>query len=374
MAVVLLLFLLCISYTTCDYVQEKDIDIYVYSTCNGKPDYELQSLASQLKPEESSPLCSIINGNEERVDIAICDNEISGGNCGQDVVVPDEVINLLANVSVFVNEKSVAYSCEDVFTENPSASSGIHTIYDSNLEPVQVYCASSSDTKCGGEGGWMRIAHINMSEPGTQCPTGLTEQSYINLDHNVCGRAADSQSGCDSVFFSTNGFYYSKVCGQMRGYQYHSPDAFQGYLSAMIDIDGNYVCGYSITYGSNPRKHLWTYAGGVYQNQIFQYDCPCNQGYSYDEVPPPYVGEDYYCESGLPIGQSFTGVLYADDMLWDGENCLSLEETCCINPDMPWFHKTLDATIVDDIEVRLCAWYGYWNEDTPFDILELYVK
>ena len=41
---------------------------------------------------------------------------------------------------------------------------------------------------------------------------------------------------------------------------------------------------------------------------------------------------------------------------------------------MSWIGKWLGGVSNSDIEVRSCVMYGAWNEDNPFDILELYVK
>ena len=44
---------------------------------------------------------------------------------------------------------------------------------------------------------------------------------------------------------------------------------------------------------------------------------------------------------------------------------------------MSWIGKWLGGVSNSDIEVRswsLECMYGAWNEDNPFDILELYVK
>ena len=67
------------------------------------------------------------------------------------------------------------------------------------------------------EGGWMRVGYLNMSEPNATCPSGLTQRQYNCIDHDVCGLP---NSGVFShTFFSTQGIHYSKVCGQIRGYQ-----------------------------------------------------------------------------------------------------------------------------------------------------------
>ena len=57
-----------------------------------------------------------------------------------------------------------------------------------------------SNYNCDGEGSWIRVAQLNMSEPGATCPPGLTLQNYNNIDHSLCGQ---SSSGCASTFFST---------------------------------------------------------------------------------------------------------------------------------------------------------------------------
>ena len=42
-------------------------------------------------------------------------------------------------------------------------------------------------------------------------------------------------------------------------------------------LDDGYVDGVSITYGSAPRKHIWTYANGNYLGNGSN-NCPCNNG------------------------------------------------------------------------------------------------
>ena len=229
-------------------------------------------------------------------------------------------------------------------------------------------------THCDGKGGWTRVAYLNMTESGATCPPGLSQQEYNNINHGLCGRPSSSSSaGCSSTTFSTLGLNYYKVCGQVRGYQYHSSDAFEP-LSA--GIDSYYVDGVSITYGLNPRTHVWTYAGGLTEDRIDLFACPCNKGYSGGRnVASTFIGSHYYCESALDPGKSWTNVLYANDTLWDGKNCSSREASCCTNSKMPWFNRLLDDMTQDDIELRVCGNGGVSNdEDTPLDIIELYVR
>ena len=116
---------------------------------------------------------------------------------------------------------------------------------------------------CDGEGGWTRVAYLNMTEPNATCPTGLILQEYDNIDHPLCGR--HDRAGCNSTIFSSTGLMYSKVCGQVRGYQYYALHAFR---SLGVGIDSYYVDGVSITYGTNPRKHIWTYAAGITEKKL----------------------------------------------------------------------------------------------------------
>ena len=202
------------------------------------------------------------------------------------------------------------------------------------------------------------------------CPTGLILQEYNNIDHPLCGR--DDKVGCNSANFSSTGLMYSKVCGQVRGYQYSGPNTF---YSLGDGIDSHYVDGMSITYGTNPCKHIWTYAAGTSEQRIHSSACPCNTGYKGGRDPAStFIGSHYYCESGNPIYNLFL-ILFANDTLWDGQQCNGLEGPCCpANSTMPWFYRSLDAHTNDDIELRVCATNLPEYEDVPLDIIELYIK
>ena len=117
--------------------------------------------------------------------------------------------------------------------------------------------------------------------------------------------------------------------------------------------------------------NTWTYTAGWYETNLSLGGCPCNNGSSIS--PPSFVGNDYYCESAVGY-EAYSSILYADDLLWDGKNCNGPESTCCTNPNMPWFLKTLNETTTDDIELRVCSNTGLPDEDTPLDIIELYIK
>ena len=260
-------------------------------------------------------------------------------------------------------------SCQEILHCFPSAPSGYYQITAHNGSLVQVYC-DMEGTNCGGEGDWMRVAYVNMSQSNATCPQGVT-QRLIN-GNNYCGR---NIIGCQSTVFSTHGLSYSRVCGRLRGYQYGGPDAFNaGITNQYTSVDSNYVDGASITYGSNPRKHVWTYAVGTRTYTLTQHDCPCNNANSYQA--PSFIGSDYYCESGrVPYPDTNSIVMFYNDALWDGQQCTDLEGPCCTHPNMPWFNKTLSETTTENIELRLCGDDSpTGDEDVLLELIELYVR
>ena len=145
-----------------------------------------------------------------------------------------------------------------------------------------------------------------------------------------------------------------------------------GFLSSGT-ISNNYVDGVSITYGRNSRRHIWTYAAGVTDNSTVHTpnNCPCSDSNS--EQPPEFVGVNYYCESANPSDEVHgPAFLYSSDKLWDGEQC-SGEGTCCTNMSPPWFSVELADPMSADIEVRICGDENTNNEDTPIELLEIYI-
>ena len=231
-------------------------------------------------------------------------------------------------------------------------------------------------TNCGGEGGWMRVALFNMTQPNATCPQGLAQRDF-SAGLTLCGR---SKTGCQGTVFSTFSLNYSRVCGQLRGYQFATPSAFGPYhANTGRTIDDVYVEGVSITYGSAPRKHIWTYANGLdlAGYHLHVHGCPCNTNNRFMQQIPPYVGSDYYCETGAHVYTCCSNPnrfhLYPNDTLWDGQQCVAEEAPCCTHPNMPWFLKTLNETTTENIELRVCADEVETNEDTPLQVIELFI-
>ena len=67
------------------------------------------------------------------------------------------------------------------------------------------------------------------------------------------------------------------------------------------------------------------------------------------------------------------GTFYPDDPLWDGENC-ELTSTCCEFNNPPWFCKKLDSVSISSIRVSMCGNAGVNSDDTPIELIEIYVQ
>ena len=226
---------------------------------------------------------------------------------------------------------------------------------------VPLLQANSTEHPCGGSG-WRRVAYLNMSDPSQQCPSAWME---ITTPHRVCGTTS---SGCQGVIYSTGSVQYDQVCGRIISYQSGSPDAFYGSGSS---VNTYYVDGVSVTRGS-PRQHIWTFAAGVDEQTRYRGStCPCVTGSTNGNNIPSFVGQNYFCESGLTQWNG-NHILFPDgDSLWDGQGC-GLNSTCCTFNSPPWFNVQLSPPTTDYIEVRICS--NVVDDETPIQLMELYVK
>ncbi len=111
-----------------------------------------------------------------------------------------------------------------------------------------------------------------------------------------------------SADFSTNSLQYSQVCGRITGYQYGLVNAFHfsthptTYPEAQ-SIESWYVDGVSVTHGPpGSREHVWTFATGRNEDGAGTVVCPCAPNAPSTIVVPPFVGQDYFCESAISSG------------------------------------------------------------------------
>ena len=259
--------------------------------------------------------------------------------------------------------------------ENPATScnilphgsvSGHYWIQTLNGNAVSVYC-DMTRVCCYSTGGWMRVADLDMTNATQQCPPAFRA---ITSPRRLCGTHG---SGCVSTTFPVHGVQYSHVCGRIKGYQYSSTNAFFPYnRDQTLTIDDLYVEGASLTHGQNPRNHIWTFvaaAGEAYSNN---YACPCTKTDTpYTGRVPPFIGEDYFCDTGSRT--RWTRRYYLDDPLWDGAGC-GPASTCCEFNTPPWFCKELPQPTTDDIELRLCVNQPLINEDVLLEQYEIFVQ
>ena len=263
------------------------------------------------------------------------------------------------------SEDNPATSCKVIHGCNPTAPSGYYWV-NATTGPLQVYCQMETDN-CGNiTGGWMRVAYINMTNENNTCPAGMTYT--VASSTRMCSRSYNGNYGCSSHMFTTHGVPFTKVCGRARGYQQPVSPAFYNYHLGQNTLDRPYVSGLSVTYGS-PRNHIWTFASGhSKQSNAPLYNCPCAYPYP-GPAAPPFVGENYFCESGN------TGQLedqwYLDDPMWDSQGCAS-GSTCC-DRGGPWFTTTLSQEAKDDIEMRMCHHNGIGYENIGVDQLEIFI-
>ena len=165
------------------------------------------------------------------------------------------------------------------------------------------------------------------------------------------------------------------MCGRITAYQYGTPEAFNGYNNQnQHTLDDAYVDGISVTYGHNPRNHIWTFAARK-GSTINTHICPCTS--SSDTVTvPSFIEGDYFCERGI-LDIDPNPAFVESNPLWDGHGCTN-SSTCCQFNNPPWFCKQLPEPTTEDIEIRLMGYVNQFNaleeEDTPIELMEIYVQ
>ena len=262
-------------------------------------------------------------------------------------------------------------SCEDIKNNNPGTGdkSGYYRINDDQWTYCNMIAITISgdfiSTCAGVGGGWRRIANVNISA-GDDCPGEWRKATRSGV--SFCRVASNDSFTCSSANFSTNGMSYQSVCGRARGYQKGDSLGFHHHRHGKT-IDKSYVSGLSITYSSNPRQHIWTFASGSGEKLSERFSCPCTINSTYT---PPYafVGSNYYCKAASWYCCDYDTYFF-NDTLWDGAGCV---DNCCDDTTQPWFYRPLNQTTQDDIEVRICTRGPFWYRSVLIDQLELYIQ
>ena len=210
----------------------------------------------------------------------------------------------------------------------------------------------------------MRVADIDMTRHKENCPTGFRE--VTSSGKKMCGGRG---GGCVSTSFSSHGVEYSRVCGRIIGYQFGSPDGFWRYHQHQTSIDSYFLDGIVLTYGS-PRCHIWSFVAAHDQILNTIHSCPCTSESSFPCTIPPYIQNDYFCDSGYHYTTPPPLNYFTNDPLWDGAGCI--RGSCCQFNSPPWFCKDLPHPTSEDIELRLCL--DEADEDTVFEVVDIYVQ
>ena len=251
---------------------------------------------------------------------------------------------------------------------------------------------------CGLTGDWMRVGYLDMKNSSHSCPSGFQlyngpqrcglsiartvsyTQSYTtsfryrySIAYRVVYETLYDAPGCSKITYTTYGIPYKWVCGKVIGYKKGTTDAFYNhYNSPNNSISSAYVDGVSITHGSS-KEHIWTFAAARDELRADEWRCPCSKcNQNFTGLVPPYVGNDYFCDSGTLIFPN-PEQTYTTDPLWDGSGCAPASACCGFNSP-PWFCKKLQQPSIDDIELRVCRDELGGDEDIQISFIELYVR
>ena len=289
------------------------------------------------------------------------------GDPGSVTFTEEDLNRVRDNVTSRINESIIAELLDTIQTLNQTLTNRL--LHLESHVPQTAKPTNKSITLCNiTSANWRRIAYFDTTQ-GDSCPIGLRTVTNTTTNQTACGRTGSSLQ-CNSLTFPSMG-NYNKVCGKVRGYQHINTLAYYTYNSgSQTTIDSIYTTGISITQGF-PRQHLWTYAVGLSEtNYGIVHACPCARtGYNSSWIPP-FVGDNYYCESGLTgIYPSPYDTLWGDP-LWDGDGCFAVNNTCCDR--YGWFYRHVQASS-KYVEVRLCGYNDYSFSDAPLDQLDIWV-
>ncbi len=119
---------------------------------------------------------------------------------------------------------------------------------------------------------------------------------------------------------------------------------------------------------------MWRFVGADSESSSSYpaYNCPCTNINVPGPYIPPFVTNDYFCDTGNK-GSVHSQQYYTEDPLWDGKGCGS-SSTCCSFNSPPLFCKSLPQPTSEDLEIRLCNTEYIGNEDRLIFLMEIYIK
>ena len=228
-----------------------------------------------------------------------------------------------------------------------------------------------------GEGDWKLVVDEDYSEEGgDDCPNGWVQFTETITGRQLCG--GESVGGpsldpfCDSAMFDP-GREYRKICGRIVGYGVWVNTGFA--MNTVDDIDAEYVDGVSLTHGTGPRNHIWTFAISIVENSMGLNPvlepalCPCHPKFPASAFVPTFIEDDYFCESGLAVLRDVSPNHYMEDPLWDGRHCQAM-----FCNSSPYFVKALDNPTSDQFEIRICNTLFTSEQNNAIEKIEIFVQ
>ena len=88
---------------------------------------------------------------------------------------------------------------------------------------------------------------------------------------------------------------------------------------------------------------------------------------------PPFVGRNYFCDTGNHATGWPGTKFFGDDPLWDGAGCRGTDACCTFNTP-PWFMTQLSGPTTDPLELRSCGDQETTDENVGIQLVEIYVQ
>ena len=286
-------------------------------------------------------------------------SSILSGEADQAIRTTEGFVNSSAiQLATDIRALHVFESCDIVSGLRFPFPTGTYRIGPSQDNYSLMNCSTSTALTCNGiSGQWRRVAYLDTNRTNIECPGSL--QATTNPPS--C-RISGSSPTCSSVFFSSGGLPYSQVCGRVYGRYSGTPDGFDTFPDdrpAFPTINNNYVDGVCLSYGMNPRNHVWMLAVTIPQRSRMAGCTSCNF-----EVPS-FVGSDYSCQI-VPDCTSLS----------DDSTCRIVEvwnyDNLCNGDNI--FYRNLTQTTTEDLEMRLCRDQARSDEDISISFIEIFVS
>ena len=120
------------------------------------------------------------------------------------------------------------------------------------------------------------------------------------------------------------------------------------------------------------NTHGTAYFFQEFCNRLYGHSSSCPCARHGGTLPTSFVHENYYCESGS-YGNPPSGTYFTRDPLWDGKDCPS-ENSCCSEPNLPWFYRQIPLTSDNNIEARICYDQSFRDEGVLVKETKLYIQ